>query len=728
MEGRSGIGKTALVEAFCATIDPQTPVHSYSAWPTSSWSAFAAQFANSAHLDRESDLLRLCQRLELQRAVLVIDHIQGLEGAGDLLAWASRHLRYALVVGVTSEKLQTWAGARIQRLQLSGLAQPEALQLLRQHCQEFGESPDPQLLENLAECQGVPWKILQLAATKRLHDESAPSPSGQHLLELLSLRPRGLPKSALASHPVAELDQNFLLEEYLLRQHIWVRPHSPKLVTDPARCQSLHQQARTLLATWHGTGLEWIEERVVHGLLAQEYSSAIQELLEWSGHFLRQGRFSELIELIDRSLTRALERQTPELYHIRAECEVGLGYLHKSLADFGRAIDLGNTLDSALVLRALNSRSHLFIDMGKLSEAESDARAALAIASASPTPLKGAVKAHNGLSRISTLLGRLSEAQNHSLHALQLAGQLGDKKGQAYSTFILGQALQENDQWDQALSHFYEAIDIAHQIDEVRLGLLARYWCGIALLHLERDGQGHEMLEQAWRDSRGFPDLKMKALGELVRSQSLQRQGLIQQAWLHLQEAEAYIARCGFPLLSIRSLLLAQSQTQDPSFGERARALAAAVGLKRGDNKDHSHRVWLLGIERLVSAETLDQIRQQRPQYDLFIDFQVGQVFEKSRGDSPVSLLRKKVLVSLLLPLLQQPGTAFSTEQLYASGWGHDYEGESSAAQVRKNIAALRSLIEPDRHQPSFILVREHQFGQSGGYYFNPQIRSCVIF
>ncbi|MCA9781076.1 MAG: winged helix-turn-helix domain-containing protein, partial [Candidatus Eremiobacteraeota bacterium] len=66
-------------------------------------------------------------------------------------------------------------------------------------------------------------------------------------------------------------------------------------------------------------------------------------------------------------------------------------------------------------------------------------------------------------------------------------------------------------------------------------------------------------------------------------------------------------------------------------------------------------------------------------------------------------------------------------EEIFLQVWGPPFQDEGSAAQVRKNISALRDLLEPERSAPRYIKVEEGAFARKGGYFFCPGVRFCLI-
>jgi tetratricopeptide (TPR) repeat protein len=650
LEGASGVGKTSLA-LECAHRLPRA--HWYSAWPRTS----QAHLLAALQVDTWSAAL---SSLEQQGLCLFLDQAERLEQVDNALTLASQQLRRGALIAICDLRLLLPVEARVQRLQLEGV---------------------PGSQELPPECQ------------------------------LLTLRPRGLPRSLMGSADwVIRLEERFLTRE----EEGWLGLH-PSL-TRPGDVQ-LHARAAALLQDQPATPI-WVEEMFQHLRMANLLDQALHHFQRHHGLLLRAGHFDAL-----RQLSEQLLQQEPRLalaHYARGEAHAGLGKLELAQADYGNAYHWG---DEQMRLRSLAGRAHLHLDLGQLAAAERDADEAIALASQLEGRQPGLVKAYNGKSRVCNLRGQGAPAEDWARRALELARSQRDDKGEAYSTFILGQALAEQQRWPESLQNCLSALHFARQQGETRLTLLARYWAGAALLRMGRLEWAAELLDETWREANLFSDLKMRALGELMRAQSLLALGRAQEARQHLQEAERVVQRSGYPVLAVRGLLLKQTLEDDSKWGEQAQRLAESVGL--AVNPGALQEVWTQGQCRPLPLSTVAQIRSQRQHYQLFIDLETRQACEGQRG--PLSLLGKKIPTSLLLCLMRQPGQCHSPEQLYAAAWGHDYEGETSAAQVRKNISALRTLLEPERKRPRYLLVQEHAYGSAGGYYFSETVSYCVI-
>lgn len=520
-----------------------------------------------------------------------------------------------------------------------------------------------------------------------------------------------LPRSRIP----AEIDLSQLEERFLVRETDgWLQLH-PDL-RQPLSA-SLHLRSLQLLHDLPTTS-QWVETVFQHLTGSENWDGATEHFQKHYPGLQQSGEFARVLQLSDRLL-----EHNPRLtlaHYAQAESRAAQGRLEQARADLDSVLRWG---EPEWKLRALAARCHLHLDLGQPQAAESDAREALALAEELGGRRPARIKACNGLARVDNLRGLPRQGEVWSRRALMLAQEVEDAKGEAYAFFILGQSLADQEHWQSSLEHCQRSLQLARQQGEIRLTLLARYWMTAALLNLDRLAWAEELLNDAWSEAQNFADFKMLALGRLLLAQLQLRQENAAAAQAHLEEAEALVRRCGFPLLAIRGLLLKESLHQDPAWGERAQRLAETVGLALPGHA--SRQVWTQGVCRVLSDAAVNSLRARSEQFDLWLDLDLAQARERNLGELP--LLSKKIPMKLLLQLMRQPGHAHSTEALFAAAWNHPYEGESSAAQVRKNVGILRGLLQPDRQNQRYILMREHCYGKDGGYFFSEQVSYCVI-
>jgi tellurite resistance protein len=125
-----------------------------------------------------------------------------------------------------------------------------------------------------------------------------------------------------------------------------------------------------------------------------------------------------------------------------------------------------------------------------------------------------------------------------------------------------------------------------------------------------------------------------------------------------------------------------------------------------------------------ASLAEVEELRKKKEEFEVFIDVPNKVAFEKVMGE--INIFKKKRVLSLMLFLIRN-NRGFSSEEIYREVWGWEYEGETSETDVRKNICRVRELIEPDRENLKYILLREGLAGDKGKYYFNDKIKFCLI-
>lgn len=127
----------------------------------------------------------------------------------------------------------------------------------------------------------------------------------------------------------------------------------------------------------------------------------------------------------------------------------------------------------------------------------------------------------------------------------------------------------------------------------------------------------------------------------------------------------------------------------------------------------------------ILSLYELEELKEEKEKFDLFIDIPGKDILEKDRGK--INIFKKKMVLSLLLFLVRNSGKNFSPEEIYKEIWGWDYKGDISDTEVRKIISRLRDLVEPCEKTFKYILLREAFLAEKGKYYFNDKVNFCLI-
>lgn len=127
----------------------------------------------------------------------------------------------------------------------------------------------------------------------------------------------------------------------------------------------------------------------------------------------------------------------------------------------------------------------------------------------------------------------------------------------------------------------------------------------------------------------------------------------------------------------------------------------------------------------IATISDLEELRMRKSDFTFFLDIPGKFAFEHDKGE--INIFRKRTILSLLLFLIRNAGKGFSQEEIYKEIWGWEYDEITGGTEVRKNISRLRDLLEPDKDNLKYILLREAFLGEKGKYYFNSDTEFCFI-
>ncbi len=139
---------------------------------------------------------------------------------------------------------------------------------------------------------------------------------------------------------------------------------------------------------------------------------------------------------------------------------------------------------------------------------------------------------------------------------------------------------------------------------------------------------------------------------------------------------------------------------------------------------EESFFIKLRNREFIAGFSEIEELRNKKDEFEFFIDIPGKFVFEKNKGE--INIFGKKILLSLLLFFINNRNGA-SVEDIYKAVWGWEYDVCLSAADVRKYICRLRDLVEPDKKNLKYILLREGRPGEKGKYFFSDKVSFCFI-
>lgn len=736
VEGPRGIGKTTLALEVAHQLQDRPVL--WLAQPPSLESlmytvtqAFPEAFGQDwmlAQGPRGDKLLLLIQALDARRVALFIDGAEHCPELPELLRVGQRFLSLGCLLLTSQTRVRLSAGERADALvmRLQGLSDRDSLALLGH---QLGEEGDYAALVQIS--RGHPLVLKLCAGLVREHRISPQTqtpqalledlarelqlsldPEEQEAIELLAVAQGPLPGEALKPEVLQELEERFLLERKdtavaisdLLAQTLRRTMLKDVVLKHHARCADLLEQSDD-----EDDALRAIE----HRLEAGQMEAARELLLQRKKRLYQVGRFEELVRLL-----RRVGPGDPALDISQADCLASLGRLEDGL-EVLEAVE--RVADPQLRLKSLNSRCHMLLDLGRFDEAEGVARQALELAESLPGRQPGRVKALNGLGRVQVLRAEGKAAQETAEQSIAAARSMGDLKGVAYAGFVRARALAQQELWSESLAQCHRSHDLAREIHEIRLAFLVRFLAGDALLKLGRLDEAAAWLDETWSEGRGFPDIQLRALSELMQAKQLRVRGREEQAQVHLAAAESLAEKLQNPALALQVLLLKGAPAE-------AGALARDVGLRQMEQevaRQAPYRALSSEGERALSPSDYEKLQERWLDFGLWLDLPAKKAHERTRG--PLNLLNRRILMKMLLALIHEKGSPLTQEELFARVWEYEFEGESSAAQVRKNISVLRDALEPDRTNPVYIRQGDHSFGRKGGYYFDPEASFCLI-
>lgn len=124
------------------------------------------------------------------------------------------------------------------------------------------------------------------------------------------------------------------------------------------------------------------------------------------------------------------------------------------------------------------------------------------------------------------------------------------------------------------------------------------------------------------------------------------------------------------------------------------------------------------GVWQMGTATTVNRIKQNPGEYELFFDYTSSFYIEKKQG--LLSLEKSRTLLQLFLILAFEHGRSYNLKQLFEAVWQKEFNPEDDAA-ARMAISRLKKKIESE--PDSYIGV----YYTDGSYYLKPGMKYCVI-
>jgi tetratricopeptide (TPR) repeat protein len=131
-------------------------------------------------------------------------------------------------------------------------------------------------------------------------------------------------------------------------------------------------------------------------------------------------------------------------------------------------------------------------------------------------------------------------------------------------------------------------------------------------------------------------------------------------------------------------------------------------------------KVYLNKSHTSVIQSDLDIIRKNKSKYSLFLDFDAKEFLYKS---SSVGLGRKKILISLLAFLVENPNQILDNKVIFETVWKSNFDPETDVYTVRTTINRLRKILHTNQYEPLKTIE-----GKISSYKFELSSEDCIIF
>lgn len=764
VEGPPGTGKTALALELANRLPEARWLRAEPGWRAESV-LYALGLAPEGPLPLTERLVLAARNLTRP---LVLDDFHRLEDGPLLLDVWARYLRGTTVILTSRERLSQ-AGLDVFRLRLEGLVPGEARKLLERLLDQHGLSVDRELV--LERAQGYPLLLKALVGLVRegrfdpqageLYPalEHSLSPAERETMSFLAVlgRPVRLPETP----ELAGLERRFLAERG--PGETWWAHEFFRERFLPAEPAPLHARAAELeLAAFQAHGdLEAARHALRHLEACGRRAEAAEVLDECRTRLLQSAQYEFLLDW-GRRLGGG-----PRLQIARADALAHLGRTRESLELLEQVERQGDPEER---MQALNSRCHLVLEQGELNLALELGERSLELQRRAFGRRPGRVKALNGMALALARMGRIQEAEERAGQALELARAIGDRRGEAYAHYARALAARAQDRWEDSLQAAQACLAACRDGGEKRLTFLSRYLAGSALEALGRDPQ--PLFQESLEEVKRYPDPLCRSMAELGRPDpqaalidAEQHGGRVFLAQVLLLEGDyargLHLARqAGAAPLECELALRLELSREQPDrqvleqvrdragqlqlrgTGLRARlALAACFEQPVGPVDFLPHQAdrqmldflaeqgpapagWREAAHHYEARKSLPyrmvtsdgHYRLATPELTVG-ELRLDLVHRRLTAfGQPVSILRRKILTSVLRCLMLAYPEPRSQPELYREAWQQPYQQQDSDAAVRKAVSQLRDLLEPERARPQVIIVQEGGYGRKGGY------------
>ncbi|MCL5774349.1 MAG: tetratricopeptide repeat protein [Firmicutes bacterium] len=457
-----------------------------------------------------------------------------------------------------------------------------------------------------------------------------------------------------------------------------------------------------------------------------------------------QGEISRAREYLQRSIEISSREGNKEALVLALRMK---GFIYKGVEEFNEALkvsedalklasDLGRT---RLVYGIKDSIGYVYIGLGRLDEAK-------AIFEENLLETK---KAGDALFMGSALAGlgniaREREEYNESIEAFTAASRNFAEQGnilqEATMHYYIALTLTDQGKEETAIEIFGKSLAVMRESSYYRLETKILLKLSEIYLNKGEVDKAFDLSSEALSLLQKLELPKLKADAHLCLAEIFLRRQNEPDAKRHVENCIRLVDINKHPEEFYRAYsilsVISENEPEKKKLTEDANKLMENLsGSKKRDAEKFFERlqdatsrkflIYLKDKEYTSYNIEVERLRAQKDSYEFFMDMPGKQLFVRGVGE--VNIFRKKLLSTVLHFLISNAGKGFTTEELFVSVWGYNFEGEASAREVRKNISRLRILVEPDRRNLRFIKHEQTYLKEKGRYYFDKDIAFCLI-
>jgi len=346
-----------------------------------------------------------------------------------------------------------------------------------------------------------------------------------------------------------------------------------------------------------------------------------------------------------------------------------------------------------------------------------------------------------GLGRICYETGDLEKGTDLFKKSIKNYESQGNYLGSATGKYYLGLIEEEKDNLFEAFNLYSETMETAKEMGfpglEIKAGIKI---IENALKRGERDlalGGINQIKEKAGRGDLEKENINLHLLlGEIHfrKNKEGETKQVLKEALKIAEKSQNIcgIAKAAFFMSKILKKDAKERNLMENRAGENLLKLRGSLKREaenffKKTDKIFEEKFLLKTRDREIIAglSEAEEARHKKDDFEFWLDIPGKEAFVKEKGE--IDVFKKRTVLSLLLLFLRNAGRGFSPEEIYKEIWGWEYDEAVSGTEIRKNISRLRKLIEPDRDNLKYILLKEAFLGEKGKYYFNNEINFCLI-